>query len=209
MKTFFTIWGTSGKVTVGFKTTLLLLSFIVYSTTAAFSQTDKKAAEIKKLETALNTAKANLAKAEKQLAIADSLESTGQSMVTDGKSEGKSLNSERKKLDKDYAANRKPLDKQMKSKDKDEVTQAKTELKNLDTQYKADVKANDTKAKALTKKITTGEANMNKGKASKKTAEAAVKTAQAAVDAAQEKYDAATGASSEPEDNGGKKGKKK
>lgn len=175
----------------------------------AFSQTpDKKAAEIKKQEAALKMAKANHAKAEKAVNIADSLVSTGTTMISESKAELKTLAAEKKQLDKEYATKKKPLTKQVGSKDKDEATQAKNDMKALDTQYKADIKANDTKMKAATKKMTTGEANVAKGKGAKKTADASLKTAQASLDAAQEKYDAATGAAPAEEEKGGKKKKK-
>ena len=197
-----------------FKLLSILMALFIGNAVVAFAQApDKKAAEIKRYETALNAAKAKLATAEKQQAIADSLVSTGETMITDSKSETKALNAELKSLDKQYATNRKPLEKQLKSKDKEELAQAKADIKALDTQYKADFKATDTKIKANAKKMTTGEANIAKGKASKKTAEAAVKTAQASVDAAQEKYNAAAGIEDEPsdadEDNGVKKKNKK
>jgi chromosome segregation ATPase len=169
-------------------------------------QVDKKASELKKLETAVNTAKTKVALNEKQLAIADSLISTGNQMIADSKAETKTVGTERKALDKEYAANQKPLLKQSSSKEKEEAAQAKTELKALDTKYKADVKALDTRLKDATKKSTTGNSNLSKGKAAKKTAETALKTSQAALDAANEKYDAATGSGDAPEE--GKKKKK-
>lgn len=164
-----------------------------------FSQAapDKKAAELKKLEAGITAANVNVTKNEKLLAIADSLVSTGTSMVAEAKIEAKELAAERKKLDKEYATNKKPLEKQLGSKDKVEATQAKADIKALDTQYKADVKAMDLRVKENVKKSTTGAANVTKGKTGKKTAEDGLKTAMAAVDAAQAKYDAAAGTGEE------------
>lgn len=166
-----------------------------------FSQAapDKKAAELKKLEAGVTAANVNVTKNEKLLAIADSLVSTGTTMVAEAKTEAKELSAERKKLDKEYSTNKKPLEKQLGSKDKAEATQAKADIKALDTQYKADVKAMDLKVKDNVKKSTTGTANLTKGKAGKKTAEGGLKTAMEAKDAAQAKYDAAAGGGEEEE----------
>ncbi len=191
--------------------------FITVSTLQTFGQAkpapsaaDKKEAEIKRLETALKTAQANLAKAEKAVAVSDSLVETGNQMIADSKSETKQAEAEKKALDKEYATSKKPLEKQANSKDKETATGARTEIKALDTKYKADTKAVDTKIKDALKKKTTGEANVNKGKASKKPAADALKMKQASVDAAQAKYDAATGAEpATPDKSKGKKSKKK
>lgn len=196
---------------------MLLFSFFitvvpanVFGQTKPPSAADKKEADIKRLETALKTAQANLAKAEKAVAASDSLVETGNQMISDSKSEMKQALAEKKALDKEYAVSKKPLDKQANSKDRETASGAKTELKALDTKYKADTKAIDAKIKEATKKKTTGEANVNKGKASKKPAAEALKMKQASADAAQAKYDNATGGG-EPADTGkkGKKGKKK
>jgi hypothetical protein len=160
---------------------------------AVMAQVDKKAAELKRLETGIITARNNVAKNEKQLAISDSLISIGTTQMNESKAEIKIVAADRKKLDKDYATGKKSLAKLASSKDKAEVTKAKADFKTLDTKYKADVKASDLKFKDATKKSTTGSANLNKGKTGKKTAEEGLKTSQAALDAAQAKYDAAAG----------------
>ena len=174
-----------------------VLLLFLSTTVSSQVQADKKAAEIKKLETALNAAKAKVALNEKQIAVADSLVETGIKMVDESKTELKSLEADKKKLDKEYAANKKPLEKSVTSKDKEEATSAKNDLKNLDIKYKADAKALDTKIKDATKKSTTGTANINKGKMSKKTASDALKMSQSALDNAQAKYDGATGTGDE------------
>jgi hypothetical protein len=184
----------------------LFISLILALPGTVQGQVDKKAAELKKLETGINVAKNNVAKNEKALAIADSLVETGTSMIADSKTETKAIGTEKKKLDKDYAVSKKSLDKLAASKDKEEATQAKTDIKALDTQYKADTKALDIRLKDATKKSTTGAANLTKGKTGKKTAGDALKTSQAALDAAQAKYDAASGAG---EESGSDKKKKK
>jgi hypothetical protein len=170
---------------------LLLLALILPDVSMA--QTDKKAAELKKLEDGITVAKNNVAKNEKLLAIADSLISTGTTQTNESKAETKSIATERKKLDKDYSAGKKPLDKLVTSKDKAEVTQAKADLKALDAKYKTDVKALDVRLKDATKKSSSGTANVTKGKTNKKTAEDGLKTSEAALIAAQAKYDDATG----------------
>ena len=184
----------------------LLLSFLaapMYSQTP--TPADKKAAELKKLETSLNVAKAKVALNEKQVNTADSLIETGTRLVDESKTELKNLDAEKKKLDKEYASSKKPLEKSVTSKDKEEAASAKTDLKNLDTKYKVDAKALDTKIKEATKKSTTGTADINKGKMSKKTASDALKMSKANLENAQAKYDAASGAGDE--DTGKKKKK--
>jgi chromosome segregation ATPase len=171
-----------------------------------FAQVDKKAAELKKLETGVNTAKNNVAKNEKLLAKADSLIAIGTTQVNDSKVEIKTIETERKKLDKDYGTSKKSLAKLATSKDKAEVTQAKADFKTLDIKYKADVKALDLRLRESTKKSTTGSANLDKGKMNKKTAEDGLKTSQAALEVAQAKYDAASGTG---EGNGDDKKKNK
>jgi hypothetical protein len=189
---------------------LAILPVFIFSTIICQAQTqpltpaEKKAAEVKKLETALTVAKNKVALNEKQLNNADSLISTGNNLIKDGKSETKAVESERKTVDKTYEAAKKPLLKQSTSKDKDEATAAKTDMKALDAQYKIDTKALDTRLKAATKKSTTGTANVTKGKTTQKTAKDALKLSQASLDAAQAKYDAATGAGDDSS-----KGKKK
>jgi chromosome segregation ATPase len=170
------------------------------------AQTDKKAAEIKRLETALATAKKNVAKNERSLAIADSLFAKGTEQVNDSKAEIKAIETERKTLDKQYATQKKALEKLAKSKDKAEVTKATSDIKALDLKYKADTKALDTRLKDVTKKSTTGSSNISKGKSGKSTATNALETSQASLAAAQEKYDIATGTVT-PEEEGNKKKK--
>ena len=167
------------------------------------AQTDKKAAEIKKLETGLNVAKANVAKQEKAIALNDSLVAKGTEQLAESKAESKAIATERKALDKEHATQAKTLEKLSGSKDKDEAAKAKADLKALELKYKADVKALDMRLKDATKKSTTGTTNVSKGKSGKKTATDALKTAQASLDVAQEKYDIATGAA--PKEEGKKK----
>jgi chromosome segregation ATPase len=172
----------------------------------ASAQVEKKAAEIKRLETGLTTAKNNVAKYEKSLAVSDSLISKGTEQLNESKAETKALGTERKTLDKEYATQRKALEKLSVSKDKAEATQAKTDIKALDLKYKTDSKALDTRLKDTTKKSTTGTSNLSKGKAGKKTAADGLETAQATLDAAQDKYNTATGVAV-PEEEGKKKSK--
>ncbi len=187
---------------------LAILPLFLLATVLTQAQTltpaEKKAAEVKKLETALTVAKNKVALNEKQLNNADSLVSTGNNLIKDGKSETKAVETERKAIDKTYNTAKKPLLKQSTSKDKDEATAAKADIKALDAQYKIDTKALDARLKAATKKSTTGTANVTKGKTTQKTAKDALKLSQASLDAAQAKYDAATGAGDDSP-----KGKKK
>jgi chromosome segregation ATPase len=169
-----------------------MISFSVNAQTKTLTPEEKKAAEIKKLETNLNTAKTKVAQAQRKIEVADSLVAAGETMLEESRTEDKAISSERKNLDKEYSANRKPIEKQTTSKDKEEATAAKAELKALDTQYKADVKALDTRYKESTKKFTTANSNIDKGKLNKKTAKDALNIAEANLEAAQEKYDAAT-----------------
>jgi len=185
---------------VGLSLILFLITGIVNA------QTDKKAAEIKRLETGLMIARKNVAKNERSLAIADSLVTKGTEQLNESKAETKAIAAERKTLDKEYATQKKTLEKQTTSKDKAEATKAKADLKALDIKYKADTKALDTRLKDATKKSTTGSSNLSKGKTGKKTATDALKTSQASLDAAQEKYDVATGVVA-PEEEGKKKKK--
>jgi colicin import membrane protein len=173
----------------------------------AQSQTpaDKKAAELKKLETAVNNAQAKVTLNERKLAIADSLITTGNQLIADSKAENKSIQADQKSLDKQYAADEKPLIKQANGKDKDAAKKANEDLKALDLKYKADNKALDTRDKEATKKATTGEADITKGKTAKKAAEEALKTSQTSLDAAKAKYDAAAN----PDESGTKDKKKK
>ncbi len=187
---------------------LAILPVFILATVLSQAQTltpaEKKAVEVKKLETALTVAKNKVALNEKQLNNADSLVSTGNNLIKDGKTETKAAESERKTVDKTYATAKKPLLKQSTSKDKEEVKAAKADIKELDTQYKIDTKALDTRLKVATKKSTTGTANVTKGKTTQKTAKDALKLSQASLDAAQAKYDTATGVADDSP-----KGKKK
>jgi hypothetical protein len=180
--------------------TLLLITGVVNA------QTDKKAAETKKLETGVANAKKNVAKNERLIEVSDSLTTKGTEQINESKAETKAIATERKALDKEYAAKKKALDKKLASQDKAEAAKAKTDLKELDTKYKADTKALDARLKASTAKATTGSANVSKGKTGKKTGTDGLKTAQAALDAAQAKHDAATGVAAPAEE--GKKKKK-
>ena len=160
----------------------------------ANAQTDKKGAELKKLETSLTTAKAKVALNEKQLANSDSLITLGNQMVAEAKTENKAIDADRKKLDKDNAAKQKPLLKLSTSKDKDDAAKARADLKALDLQYKSDSKALGIRLKDATKKMSTGNANLTRGKAGKKNAQDALKISKKALEAAQAKYDDASGA---------------
>ncbi len=170
------------------------------------AQVDKKAAEVKRLETALTTAKKNVAKNERSLVVADSLITKGTEQMNESKAEDKALATERKTLDKEYATKKKALEKLSSSKDKTEATQARNDMKALDLKYRADAKAMDARLKDITKKSTTGSSNVSKGKTGKKSATDALETSQASLDAAQEKYDLATGVV-KPEEEGKKKKK--
>ncbi len=192
------------KGTILFYLGLSMIAFLLSGKVNA--QTDKKAAEIKRLETALNTAKKNVAKHERGLFVADSLLTKGNEQLNESKAENKALAAERKTLDKEYSTKKKALEKQVNSKDKAEATQARTDMKALDTKYMADSKALDTKLKDATKKSSTGSANVTKGKSGKTNETEALKTAQESLDAAQEKYDIATG-TARPEEEPQKKKK--
>jgi hypothetical protein len=172
---------------------LVVLPFLFLTTVLIQAQTDKKAAELKKLETSLAAAKARVALNEKQLTVADSLITTGTQQISESKTETKAIEADRKKLDKDYVTQQKPLIKLSNSKDKDESTQARSDLKALDVQYRSDSKALGIRSKDATKKLTTGNANVTRGKANKKNAHDALKLSQNALDAAQARYDAASG----------------
>jgi chromosome segregation ATPase len=184
---------------------LVMLSFFLLIPVLTQAQTDKKATELKNLETGIATAKAKVAMNERKLAIADSVITTGTQMIAESKTEIKAVDAESKKLDKDLAANKKPLTKLSTSKDKGESIKAKADLKALDVQYRSDAKALDTRLRAAEKKQTTGNANLTKGKAAKKSAQDALKISRAALNAAQAKYDAASASG----DNTNSKDKKK
>ncbi len=171
---------------------LVMLSFLLLIPVITRAQTDKKAAELKKLETSIATAKAKVALNERQLTISDSLITAGTQLIAESKTETKAIEAERKKLDKDNATKQKPLTKLSTSKDKGESTKAKADLKALDAQYKLDSKALGTRLRDATKKMTIGNSNLTKGKATKKSAKDALKISHAALDAAQAKYDAAS-----------------
>jgi hypothetical protein len=184
---------------------VVMLSLLILAPIIAQAQTDKKAADLKKLETGIATAKAKVSLNERQIAVADSLVAAGNQLILDSKAETKTIAAERKKLDKDYGTQQKSLSKLTTSKDKEQATQAKADLKALDTKYKADTKALDNRLKDATKKSTTGTSNVSKGKTSGKTAHDALKTSLATLDAAQAKYDAASGTGETVEPKGKKK----
>jgi hypothetical protein len=172
---------------------LIMLPFLLLAPGLTNAQVDKKQAELKKLETSLNAAKAKVALNEQQLAKSDSLITLGTQMLAEAKTENKAIDADRKKLDKDKAASQKSLTKLSASKDKDESTKARADLKALDLQYKSDLKALSTRLKDATKKMSTGNANLTKGKAGKKNAQDALKISRKALDIAQDKYDSANG----------------
>jgi hypothetical protein len=192
------------KTSMNFRISVLLSIFLLVPV-LAMSQTDKKAAELKKLETNLATAKAKVALNEKQLANADSLINSGNQLIAESKTETKAIEADRKKLDKDNATQKKPLTKLTTSKDREEANKARADIKTLDTQYRADTKALGVRSKDAAKKLTTGNANLTKGKATKKSAKDALKISQAALETAQAKYDDATGADEETPVKGKKK----
>ena len=169
-----------------------MLLFLLLTPVLTRAQTDQKAAELKKLETSIATAKAKVALNERKLTISDSLITSGTQLLAESKTETKAIAAERKKLDKDNATKQKPLTKLSTSKDKGESNKARADLKALDVQYRLDSKALDTRLKDATKKLNTGNANLTKGKAAKKNAQDALKISRTALDAAQAKYNAAT-----------------
>lgn len=171
---------------------LVMLPFLLLIPVLTQAQTDQKAAELKKLETSIATAKAKVALNERKLTISDSLITSGTQLLAESKTETKAIAAERKKLDKDNATKQKPLTKLSTSKDKGESSKARADLKALDVQYRLDSKALDTRLKDATKKLNTGNANLTKGKAAKKNAQDALKISRTALDAAQAKYNAAT-----------------
>jgi hypothetical protein len=171
----------------------VMLAFLLLATSLTQAQTDKKAVELKKLETNLTTAKAKVALNERKLNTADSLITVGTKLTAESKTEIKTIEAERKKLDKDYATQQKTVTKLSTSKDKEVATKAKADLKTMGVQYKSDSKAIATRLSIATKKSTTGEANITKGKTAKTNARDALKISKDALDAAQERYDVATG----------------
>ncbi|HEY3389581.1 MAG TPA: hypothetical protein VGK38_08430 [Prolixibacteraceae bacterium] len=178
---------------------MLLVMMAVCCLHPSFAQTQpqtpesKKAAELKRLETAVGTAKAGLNMAEKKAATADSLLNVGPELIKQGKADEKQAGNEISARDKEYKAKVKELDRKMKSKDKNEAAEARKDRKNVDTQYRADLKELTTKQRDALKKISTGENNKNRGKASQKTSREAVKRAEVTLNAAQAKLDAAKG----------------
>jgi hypothetical protein len=171
---------------------LVTLSFFLLTTVLIQAQTDKKAAELKKLEPGLSTAKAKVALNERQLTVSDSLITLGTQQISESKTETRTIEADRKKLDKDNATRQKSLTKLSASKDKDESSKARADLKALDVQYKSDSKALSNRLKDATKKLSKGNAYLTKGKANKKNAQDALKVSRNALKAAQAKYDAAS-----------------
>ena len=178
---------------------VLLLMMAVCTLHPSFAQTKPqsphslKEAELKRLETAVGTAKAGLDRAEKKAATADSLLNVGPELIKQGKAAQKQIDSEKSVREKGYKAKVKALDRQLKSKDKTEVAEARKELKSIDTQYKAEMKELVAKERDAQKKITTGENNKNKGKLTEKTSRETVKRAKETLETAQAKLDAAKG----------------
>jgi hypothetical protein len=184
---------------------LIMLPLFLSASVLTNAQTDKKQAELKRLETSLATSKTKVALNERQLANSDSLITLGTQMLSEAKAENKAIEADRKKLEKENAASQKPLTKLTTSKDKDEANKARADLKALDIQYKADTKALAARLKDATKKMSAGNANLTKGKAGKKNAQDALKISRKALEAAQEKYDTATGAGDDTTSKGKKK----
>lgn len=177
---------------------LVMLSIFLLVPVLTRAQTDKKTDELKKLETSVAAAKAKVALNEKQLAIADSLITSGTKLIGDSKTETKAIDADRKKLDKDNATKQKTLLKLSNSKDKEESTKARADLKALDIQYKSDSKALSTRLKDATKMMSVGNGNLTKGKATKKNAQDALKISKANLSSVQARYDAASGAGDKP-----------
>jgi len=171
---------------------LVMLSIFFLVPVVTQAQTDKKADELKKLETNVATAKAKVALNERQLNVADSLITSGNQLIAESKTETKAIEADRKKLDKDNATKQKSLSKLTTSKDKDEASKARVDLKALDVQYRSDSKALSIRLKDATKMMSTGNANLTKGKATKKNAQDALKISRATLKTAQAKYDAAS-----------------
>jgi septal ring factor EnvC (AmiA/AmiB activator) len=171
---------------------LVMLSISLLAPVVTRAQTDKKADELKKLETSVATAKAKVALNEKQLNVADSLITSGTQLIAESKTETKAIEADRKKLDKDNATKQKSLSKLTTSKDKEEATKARADLKALNLQFKSDSKALSVRLKDATKMMSTGNANLTKGKATKKNAKDALKISHATLATAQAKYDAAS-----------------
>jgi hypothetical protein len=182
---------TNMRIVMNFRI-LVMLSFLLLAPVLTQAQTDKKADELKKLETSIATAKAKVALNERQLTISDSLITSGTQLIAESKTETRAVEADRKKLDKDNLVKQKSLTKLSTSKDKEESNKAKADLKNLDIQYKLDSKALSTRLKEATKKMSMGNANLTKGKATKKNAQDALKISRATLAAAQAKYDAAS-----------------
>lgn len=172
---------------------LVMLSISLLAPVVTRAQTDKKADELKKLETSVATAKAKVALNERQLNVADSLITSGTQLIAESKTETKAIEADRKKLDKDNATKQKSLSKLTTSKDKEEAGKARADLKALDMQYKSDLKALSVRLKDATKMMSTGNANLTKGKATKKNAQDALKISRSTLATAQAKYDAASG----------------
>lgn len=178
---------------------ILLVMVAVCSFNPSFAQTQpqtaesKKAAELKRLETVVATAKGGLERAEKRAATADSLLNTAPELLKQGKDGKKQTDAEISSREKEYNVKIKALDKQMKSKDKNEVAEARKERKDVDIKYRADLKELTAKQRDAVKKISTGESNKDRGKANQKTSRDAVKRAEATLEAAQARLDAAKG----------------
>ena len=184
---------------------LFISSILLLTPVLIQAQTDKKAIELKKLETTLATAKSRVALNEHQLSVADSLITLGTKQIAESKTETKAIETDRKKLDKDNAAKQKSLVKLSTSKDKEEAVKARSDLKALDVQYKSDSRALSNRLKDATKMMSAGNSNLSKGKATKKNAQDALKISKTSLKTAQAKYDAA----SSPVENADTKGKKK
>ena len=176
----------------------VVLSFLLFAPLLLQGQTpspqDKKAADLKRLETGVNMAKAKVDLNERKLTVADSLITAGNQLTSESKTEIKAVTSEKKKLDKEYATEQKSLTKLTTSKDKDEATQARADLKALTAKYKVDSKALDTRMKDANKKATTGTNDLTKGKANKSTVKDALKISKENLAVAQQKYDAVANA---------------
>lgn len=172
---------------------LVILSFLLLAPALLQAQTDKKAVELKKLETSVALAKAKVALNERKMAVADSLITAGNKLLNEAVAEDKVISAERKKLDKEYATQQKSATKLSTSKDKEVATKAKADLKAMTLKYRTDSKALDTRLNAAVKKSNNGDANIAKGKTGKANAKDALKVSRAALDDAQKKYDAASG----------------
>jgi hypothetical protein len=85
------------------KLKVYIAGLLLFLSSLAVAQTDRKAAELKNLEKTVVVARARVELNQKQLAAADSLINLGQQMIKEGKSEVKAIYAESDNLEKKYA----------------------------------------------------------------------------------------------------------